>query len=1131
MAAWTDSFGTATGDAWLLKLDVDGQVTSEAVIGEPENAGADGAVIAADGGALFVGRNAIDIFLKQDAWAVRVDAAGAIQWGRLLAFVGLGRSFLTDAAEASGGDWFLCGTSAANDFPPQHAWLVRMDDLGNVLWQQEHGSGASDSPNSIVATSDGGAIVAGTTNSGGNDDVLLVKYDSAGGIDWQRQLGGPDTEQGEEVIALTGGGYAVAGWTTSFTASGRAPWLMRFDSAGTLLWHQVYGDMEWGDFQSLTETADGDIVAFGRIGEPGFPTNDLWLVKVAAGDGAVQWERAYEGESGDYADTILELGDEGLLLGATWGWGFPEESVWLLRTLADGTMPGCSIVRDTNLAVSSPRVVPNPGPLMLQAPQAGDLPQGFTDETGGAVVVERCGAASCPPLSCEAITVMPNPTCEGTSVTLTAELTGGEGAIEVLWDVLPDPAIDAMGNPAVLELGPGTHDIVAIVTDSCADPSPQQCSMMTSVTVHPDMTPAVTADGPLSFCATTGESVTLDAGAGYASYQWLLDGVELMTETGRTVEAMSSGDWTVRVLDANGCSWTSAPVTVNAGDCAGCPALSCDGIEIVPEPACEGEEQVFTAIGGGGEGTLTFEWDFDGDGLTDVVGSPAAWTFGAGSWPVSLTVSDACASPGPQGCTIMTTATVHPDQTPVITPDGPTRFCASAGESLNLDAGPGLASYEWSLDGAPIPMSDSQVIPALASGSYTVTVVDGNGCTWTSAPLVVQADACDCANPLQCQDIVVEPALACEGDEQSFRVVFADGLGPFEIAWDFDEDGMPDASGNPVLHVLPAGTTRVAVTVIDTGCPPFPNPGCTLQLDVTVDPTPAPVITPNGPATFCADMGESVSLVADAGFASYQWMLNGVDLPGETGETLVVALSGSYSVRVSSGSGCEGGSASLVVDASACGAACTPLTCDGLLIEPGPPCDELLYTLTVMASGGEGVLAVDWDLDGDGLPDASGSPVQVRLPPGMQTVEATVTDACADPGPQQCSIAEPVTVPEPAAPPLEVSDVTGGETPLLLLDSGTLLVFEEEATALAYSLHVGEIGSWYGAHAAGGSDCHRLDAVSGGDGTASLAVDLPVDGWVLVSAADACFEGSVGTDSFGAPRSGASSWQDCGPLP
>ena len=75
----------------------------------------------------------------------------------------------------------------------------------------------------------------------------------------------------------------------------------------------------------------------------------------------------------------------------------------------------------------------------------------------------------------------------------------------------------------------------------------------------------------------------------------------------------------------------------------------------------------------------------------------------------------------------------------------------------------------------------------------------------------------------------------------------------------------------------------------------------------------------------------------------------------------------------------------------------------------------------------------------------------------------------------------------------------------------------------------GSIGAWYGPRPAGETRCHREDAVSNGDGTASLAVDLPAGAWVVVSASDECFEGPAGADSFGAGRDLAPDWEPCGP--
>jgi hypothetical protein len=82
-------------------------------------------------------------------------------------------------------------------------------------------------------------------------------------------------------------------------------------------------------------------------------------------------------------------------------------------------------------------------------------------------------------------------------------------------------------------------------------------SSAVQVTIHPTpATPQITSSGTIDAC--TGGTLTLTATAGYASYNWSNGGQSQATQVS------SSGDYTVTVTNAQGCSATSLPYTVNA---------------------------------------------------------------------------------------------------------------------------------------------------------------------------------------------------------------------------------------------------------------------------------------------------------------------------------------------------------------------------------------------------------------------------------------------------------------------------------------------------------------------------------------------------------------------------------------
>ena len=139
-----------------------------------------------------------------------------------------------------------------------------------------------------------------------------------------------------------------------------------------------------------------------------------------------------------------------------------------------------------------------------------------------------------------------------------------------------------------------------------------------------------------------------------------------------------------------------------------------------------------------------------------------------------------------------------------------------------------------------------------------------------------------------------------------------------------------------------SGSGQYSVTVTDAdGCE-----GTSAIANVTVQSTPSPAITANGPLLFCE--GETVTLTTASNQGAYLW-----DITGGTNPSTVVEESGDYFVTVTNQFGCVGVSNIIAVDV-------TPMD-DAIILENG-------NDLTVDPPG----TGYQWFLNGDPIPGATG---------------------------------------------------------------------------------------------------------------------------------------------------------------
>jgi hypothetical protein len=104
--------------------------------------------------------------------------------------------------------------------------LIKLSASGDSLWMKIYdiyGRGES-----VQQTTDGGFIITGYTwNTGFNYDVLLIKTDASGDTLWTKVIGGNDADFGNAVQETTDGGYIIAGTTNSFGAGSYNFWLIK----------------------------------------------------------------------------------------------------------------------------------------------------------------------------------------------------------------------------------------------------------------------------------------------------------------------------------------------------------------------------------------------------------------------------------------------------------------------------------------------------------------------------------------------------------------------------------------------------------------------------------------------------------------------------------------------------------------------------------------------------------------------------------------------------------------------------------------------------------------------------------------------------------------------------------------
>ena len=317
VAGLSSSFGAGDNDIWLFKTDSTGVIVWNETFGGSEEEIAYSVIETNDGGLVVAGfTSSYGLYNSEDIWLIKTDRTGNMIWNHT--FGGSEEEIAYSVIETSDGGFAIAGHTSSSPMSGRDIWLIKTDNVGNILWKQIYGGFGDEMAYSVIETNESEFIIAGYTTSygAGNHDMWLIKTDNTGNRIWDCTFGGELRDEALTIIKTTDGEFVCVGYShntppdnSGLPASKIS--IIKIDNNGSILWNKKYGE-RWDLGYSVIQCSDGDFLLSGERNYGGF--TDILIIKTDSSGDSV-WTKTY-GKSNVFENglSLIETIDGGFLV-------------------------------------------------------------------------------------------------------------------------------------------------------------------------------------------------------------------------------------------------------------------------------------------------------------------------------------------------------------------------------------------------------------------------------------------------------------------------------------------------------------------------------------------------------------------------------------------------------------------------------------------------------------------------------------------------------------------------------------------------------------------------------------------------------------------------------------------------
>ena len=218
IAGTTKSIG-AYSDVYLIKTNALGEEEWSKTFGGSSSDMGSSCQQTNDGGYIITGSTRYEA--NDYVYLIKTDSQGEEEWSKTLG--GSWWDYGSSVKQTTDGGYIITGETFGSFIDEKGCYdvyqipLIKTDSQGVEEWSKTFAIDdcSWNTGYTVQQTDDGGYVIIGGTGSfeAGNDDVYLIKTNALGEEEWSKTFGGSSSDMGKSGQQTTDGGYIIAGTT------------------------------------------------------------------------------------------------------------------------------------------------------------------------------------------------------------------------------------------------------------------------------------------------------------------------------------------------------------------------------------------------------------------------------------------------------------------------------------------------------------------------------------------------------------------------------------------------------------------------------------------------------------------------------------------------------------------------------------------------------------------------------------------------------------------------------------------------------------------------------------------------------------------------------------------------------